>query len=161
MSRRVQRTKAREDVPTEDKEDSGSDSSALDRDSILEMLRKQSEDIAKQNEAFQSLGQRLESFTGGIDEAIARAMVKIQQENETRLQQESTKLEAMVEGKLDALSAEVSGRLTAQGEDINERFLRIVDKNQEMNEHLRKDLQEVNEKVKTIEKNPHAPELQK
>ena len=70
MSRRVQKTKAREDVPTEDKEDSGSDSSALDRDSILEMLRKQSEDIrkqsediAKQNEAFQ---EAFQSFTGGI-----------------------------------------------------------------------------------------------
>ena len=95
------------------------------------------------------------------DEALARrfegmfkqAFGNIQQANEARFQQEATKLETMMEGKLEGLATEVSARLTAHQEDINEQFVRIVNKNQEMNEDLRKGLQEVGERVTTIESN--------
>ena len=125
MSRRLQRTKAKEGVPTEEKEDSGSDSSAFDKDHVTETLRKMDENFAarleesekrneEKNEDFKNeFIARNNEVSARRDEVFKNELMKmfqdlfiqakegIQQENEARLQQESTKLEAMVEYALE------------------------------------------------------------
>ena len=99
MSRRIQRTKAKEGVPTEDKEDSGSESSVLDKDLVMRLFEK----MEKMEERFDRMDEK-------IEESIARAFENHAQGYEARFQQEATKLETMMDGKLEVLATEVSAR---------------------------------------------------
>ena len=108
MSRRVQR-RTKEDVPTEEKEDSGSDSSTFDKGYVAEALRRMDENLArrfeesrKQNEENRRRDdEKNEVFKNGLTEMfqdmLQQAFGNAQQANEGRFQHESNKLETMME----------------------------------------------------------------
>ena len=150
MSKRVQKTKTKELLPAEEREDSESDSSSLDKDLVLRLIEKMdkmNQKIEKIDGKFEKIDERLDKIERN-NEAMDRYFQNYTQGTEARFQQEATKLEAMVDGKLGVFAAELSAELTLTREDLNKKLDDIVEDNQNM----KRSVQEVGDRVTQIER---------
>ena len=98
LSRRVQKAKAREETPTEEKEDSESDSSSLDKELIMRLFEKMEERldqlIDKIDEKFDKINEKFNAIDTKIEKnnkAMARAFGNMELEFESKVQQEASK----------------------------------------------------------------------
>ena len=112
MSKRFQR-KAKEGLPTaEQRDDSESDTSVLDKDFVIDLINKQSN---KQSEAYEDLKNEFKDFKDDFKNEFLRMFQEmfkqtkedIQQENDARLQQETARLENFVETRISSLATAI------------------------------------------------------
>ena len=107
MSRRNQKAKAKEESTAEQRDDSESDTSVLDKDFVIDLINKQSkayedfrnELIARNNEESEKNDEKNEAFKNEFmkmfQDMFNQAFGNVKQANEARFQQEATKLEEL------------------------------------------------------------------
>ena len=83
-----------------------------------------------------------------FQDVFQRAKEDIQQENDRKIQQETTRLGNFVEARISSFATELSAGLASTREDLNKKLDDIV----EANLNMKRSVQEVGDRVTQIER---------